>query len=121
MPWRKSPTNYFSQISQTHDGMRFGYDAIYQKVTSGTTGAAGDVFTQLGMYWQLHLAYDTGYEYQIYTSYDELFQSRFYARVDTYARNTAQAPAPGGVKLTLGGDANQNFMRLAAAACPEGP
>lgn len=108
--------NYFSQISQTHDGMRFGYDAIYQKVTSGTTGAAGDVFTQLGMYWQLHLAYDTGYEYQIYTSYDELFQSRFYARVDTYARNTAQAPAPGGVKLTLGGDANQNFMRLAAAA-----
>ena len=108
--------NYFSQISQTHDGMRFGYDAIYQKVTSGTTGAAGDVFTQLGMYWQLHLAYDTGYEYQIYTGYDELFQSRFYARVDTYARNTAQAPAPGGVKLTLGGDANQNFMRLAAAA-----
>ena len=108
--------NYFSQISQTHDGMRFGYDAIYQKVTSGTTGAAGDVFTPLGMYWQLHLAYDTGYEYQIYTSYDELFQSRFYARVDTYARNTAQAPAPGGVKLTLGGDANQNFMRLAAAA-----
>lgn len=108
--------NYFSQISQTHDGMRFGYDAIYQKVTSGTTGAAGDVFTQLGMYWQLHLAYDTGYEYQIYTSYDELFQSRFYARVDTYARNTAQAPAPGGVKLTLGGDANQNFMRLAVAA-----
>lgn len=108
--------NYFSQISQTHDGMRFGYDAIYQKVTSGTTGAAGDVFTQLGMYWQLHLAYDTGYEYQIYTSYDELFRSRFYARVDTYARNTAQAPAPGGVALTLDGDAHQNFMRLAAAA-----
>ena len=108
--------NYFAQISQTSDGMRFGYDAIYSKVTSGTTGAAGDVFTQLGMYWQLHLAYDKGYEYQIYDNYNDLLESRFYARVDTYARNTASAPAPEGVKLSLGGDANQNFMRLASAA-----
>lgn len=108
--------NYFAQISQTSDGMRFGYDAIYSKVTSGTTGAASDVFTQLGMYWQLHLAYDKGYEYQIYDNYNDLLESRFYARVDTYARNTASAPAPGGVKLSLGGDANQNFMRLASAA-----
>ena len=36
--------------------------------------------------------------------------------MDTYARNTAQAPAPGGVKLTLGASADQNFMRLASAA-----
>lgn len=108
--------NYFSQISQTMDGMRFGYNAIYSKVTSGTVGASSDVFTQLGMYWQLHLAYDQGYEYEIYNNYSDLFQSRFYARVDTYARNTAQAPAPGGVKLTLGGNAEQNFMRLASAA-----
>ena len=108
--------NYFSQISQTMDGMRFGYDAIYSKVTSGTIGQAGDVFTQLGMYWQLHLAYDLGYEYQIYDNYDELFRSRFYARVDSYSRNTSVAPAPAGVKLTLGSDAEQNFMRLASAA-----
>lgn len=108
--------NYFAQISQTSDGMRFGYDAIYSKVTSGITGAASDVFTQLGMYWQLHLAYDKGYEYQIYDNYNDLQESRFYARVDTYARNTASAPAPGGVELSLGGDANQNFMRLASAA-----
>ena len=108
--------NYFSQISQIHEGLRFGYDAIYEKVTSGTTGHAGDVFTQLGMYWQLHLAYDTGYEYELYDSYEELFQSRFYARVDTYSRTPAQAPAPHGVALTLSGDADQNFMRLASAA-----
>ena len=108
--------NYFSQISQAHEGVRFGYDAIYSKVTSGTTGHSSDVFTQLGLYWQLHLAYDKGYEYEIYSNYDELFASRFYARVDTYARNTAQAPAPGGVQLTLGRDADQNFMRLASAA-----
>lgn len=108
--------NYFSQISQAHEGVRFGYDAIYGKVTSGTTGHSSDVFTQLGLYWQLHLAYDKGYEYEIYDNYEELFASRFYARVDTYTRNTAQAPAPGGIKLTLGGDADQNFMRLASAA-----
>lgn len=108
--------NYFSQISQASEGVRFGYDAIYSKVTSGTTGPSSDVFTQLGMYWKLHLAYDKGYEYEIYDNYNGLFQSRFYARVDTYARNTAQAPAPGGVKLTLGASADQNFMRLASAA-----
>ena len=108
--------NYFSQISRIQEGVRFGYDAIYNKVTSGTLGAAGDVFTQLGLYWQLHLAYDTGYEYQIYDDYNTLWNSRFYARVDTYARTPAAAPAPQGVKLTLGGDANQNFIRLAGAA-----
>ena len=86
--------NYFSQISQIQEGVRFGYDAIYNKVTSGTLGAAGDVFTQLGLYWQLHLAYDTGYEYQIYDDYNTLWNSRFYARVDTYARTPAAAPAP---------------------------
>lgn len=108
--------NYFSQISQISEGVRFGYDAIYRKVTSGTLGAASDVFTQLGMYWQLHLAYDKGYEYEIYQDYQTLLDSRFFARVDTYARNTGAAPAPQGVKLTLGGDANQNFIRLASAA-----
>lgn len=108
--------NYFSQISQAREGVRFGYDAIYRKVTSGALGAADDVFTQLGMYWQLHLAYDRGYEYQIYDSYGQLFESRFFARVDTYARTPSAAPAPGGLQLSLGGDANQNLMRLASAA-----
>lgn len=108
--------NYFSQISQISEGVRFSYDAVYDKVTSGTVGAASDVFTQLAMYWQLHLAYDTGYEYEIYDDYQQLFQSRFFARVDTYARTPLTAPAPGGVTLKLGSDANQNFMRLAAAA-----
>ena len=108
--------NYFSQISQAAEGVRFGYEAVYDKVTSGTVGASSDVFTQLAMYWQLHLAYDTGYEYEIYDSYEQLISSRFFARVDTYARTPKAAPAPGGVALTLGGDANQNFMRLSAAA-----
>ena len=36
--------------------------------------------------------------------------------MDTYARTPSAAPAPGGLQLSLGGDANQNLMRLASAA-----
>lgn len=108
--------NYFSQISQASEGVRFDYADVYSKVSSGTTGYSDNVFTQLAMYWQLHLAYDTGYEYEIYDDYQQLLDSRFFARVDTYARTTSAAPAPGGVALTLGSDVDQNFMRLASAA-----
>ena len=34
------------------------WSAIYDKTSAGRPGAAGNVFVQLGMYWQLHLAYD---------------------------------------------------------------
>ena len=36
------------------------WPAIYAKTAAGRSGAASNVFVQLGMYWQLHLAYDTG-------------------------------------------------------------
>lgn len=107
--------NFFSQISQISEGVRFSYDDVYKKVTSGTKGHSDNVFTQLALYWQLHLAYDTSYEYEIYDNYKDLFNGRFFARVDTYARNPAAAP-DNGTALTLGGDADQNLMRLACAA-----
>lgn len=34
------------------------WQKIFDKVSVGRPGAAGNVFVQLGMYWQLHLAYD---------------------------------------------------------------
>ena len=34
------------------------WQGVYDKVSVGRPGAAGSVFVQLGMYWQLHLAYD---------------------------------------------------------------
>lgn len=111
--------NYFSQLSvakDTDDSVRFGWDAIYRKVTSGAKGASSDVFTQLAMYWQLHLAYDDGYNYKTYDTYSEQMQNLFFARVDAYARNTGKAPAPKGVALTLDSDTDNNLMRLAAAA-----
>lgn len=111
--------NYFAQLAQakdTNEGMRFDYNNIYAKVTSGTKGNSANIAPQLGMYWQLHLAYDNGYNYKTYSDYTEQLANLFYARVDTYARNTKAAPAPGGVALTLGSSTDQNLMRLSCAA-----
>lgn len=111
--------NYFSVLAQardTNDSVRFKYEDVYEKVTSNTLGRDKNVFTQLGMYWQLHLAYDRGYNYKTYDAYQEQFDNLFFARVDTYARNVARAPKPNGVALTLSGDRDQDFMRLATAA-----
>ncbi len=111
--------NYFAQLAQAKDtnaGMRFNYDNIYSKVTSGATGQSSNLATQLGMYWQLHLAYDNSYNYKIYENRSEQLANLFYARVDSYARTPSAAPAPGGISLTLGGGTDQNLMRLACAA-----
>ncbi|MDE5763419.1 MAG: M60 family metallopeptidase [Ruminococcus sp.] len=112
--------NYFSQLAQSQDknnGMRFQYENIYSKVTSGTKGDCSNIATQLGMYWQLHLAYDTNaLNFKTYEDYNEQLKNIFYARVDTYARNPKAAPAPNGIALEVNGDSNQNLMRLACAA-----
>ena len=112
--------NYFAVLAQaqdTNESVRFEYPKVYEKVTSGAKGSAGNVFTQLGMYWQLHLAYDKGFNFKTYSSYEEQLANLFFARVDTYARTPSSAPAPGGVALTLtGADTDQTLMRLCCAA-----
>lgn len=57
--------NIIALLAQTFDDQAHSrledsgkYEQIYDKVTSGTIGLPSDVFAQLGMYWQLHLAYD---------------------------------------------------------------
>ena len=62
--------NIYSMMIQTYDGDKNilpsrlensnKYEQIYNKVAQGYPGASNDVFVQLGMYWQLHLAYDDG-------------------------------------------------------------
>ncbi len=111
--------NYFAVLAQakdTNDSVRFQYRNVYDKVTSGTKGRATNVFTQLGMYWQLHLAYDNGYNFKTYADYNEQLDNLFFARVDTYARTASKAPKPGGVALNLGGGTDQSLMRLSCAA-----
>lgn len=111
--------NYYAQLAQAKDtnaGMRFDYNNIYSKVTSGTKGNSSNGATQLGLYWQLHLAYDKGLNYKTYSDYTQQLANLFYARVDTYSRNPKSAPAPDGITLTLGNNTDQNLMRLACAA-----
>ena len=112
--------NYFAVLAQAKDNngsVRFQYKNVYDKVTSGAKGAASNVFTQLGMYWQLHLAYDRGYNYKTYADHKEQLAGLFFARVDSYSRTPANAPSPGGVPLNLSGaDKEQALMRLACAA-----
>lgn len=104
--------NYFAQLLTGKQ--RFTYANVYDKVTSGSIGRASNVFTQLALYWQLHLAFDNQTDDRhIYDTYEEQFQNLFFARVDTYSRNPGKAPQPG---LTLNGGSEQNLMRLACAA-----
>ncbi|MDE6833849.1 MAG: M60 family metallopeptidase, partial [Ruminococcus sp.] len=97
--------NYFSQLAQAQDknaGSRINYNNIYKKVTSNTKGQA-DQGTQLGMYWQLHLAYDKDFNFKTYDNNEKILKNLFYARMDTYSRNPSKAHAPYGKALTLSG------------------
>lgn len=104
--------NYFSQLLTGTE--RYTWENVYKKVTSGAIGRASNVFTQLALYWQLHLAFDNEKnDHRIYDNYEEQFNNLFFARVDTYSRNPDKAPQSG---LTLGGGVDQNIMRLSCAA-----
>ncbi|MDE5792527.1 MAG: M60 family metallopeptidase, partial [Oscillospiraceae bacterium] len=113
--------NYYSQLStakDTNESVRPSYNEIFKKVTSGTKGDSTNLATQLGIYWQLHLAYDKGLNYKTYDNYEEQLENLFYARMDTYARTPSKAPQAeeNGVALTLDGGTDQVLMRLACAA-----
>ncbi len=112
--------NYFAVLAQadgTNESVRFSYEDVYNKVTSGAVGYPSNVFTQLGMYWQLHLAYDSDYAQKTYGTYEEIYNNLLFARADTYARNPeAFNTAERAVALTLSGDTDQNLMRLVSAA-----
>ena len=107
--------NYFSMLAQAKESnktARIKYNDVYKHVTSGKIGKASDVFTQLAMYWQLHMFYDNYYNYKTFDTYEEQFNNLFFARVDSYVRNPKSAPNG----LVLNSDSDNNFIRLACAA-----
>lgn len=80
--YAETTNNIHSLFSQTYDGdknigtsrLEGGiYDSVYQKVSLSTPGKANNVFVQLAMYWQLHLAYDD--DTQPYDFYNRLYQT----------------------------------------------
>lgn len=115
--------NYFAVLAQAgqsddpNEDVRFSYDKAYAKATSGTKGKASDVFTQLAMYWQLHLAYDLdGGNYKTYDTYDEQYKNLFWARADSIVRDKSKAPNAKENPINLDTDRDNKLMRLAVAA-----
>lgn len=49
------------------------YEKIYEKVTSNTISLPSDVFTTLGMFWQLHLAYEDNHTYEMLWNNDTYY------------------------------------------------
>ncbi|MDE6181952.1 MAG: M60 family metallopeptidase, partial [Eubacteriales bacterium] len=75
--------NIYSLMLQTYDGKANTlpsrletsnvYQKIFNKVSVGNEGIPNDVFVHLGMYWQLHLAYDN--EDNPFNFYNELHKA----------------------------------------------
>ena len=112
----------FEKTRDTADTSRIPYSEVYQHVTSGTTGKPANVFAQLGMYWQLHLAYDQNYSHYDYyqTGYNQenyaiMWNNEFFARYYIMRRDWSLAPKPGGIAISEG-TVDQNIMRTAIAA-----
>ena len=60
----------------TEDGR---WETIFNKVAQGRPGSANNVFVQLGMYWQLHLAYDEANQpLAFYNAFFKLWKSGAY-------------------------------------------
>lgn len=116
--------NIWAQLTKTWDTAtttRVPYQSVYKHVTSNTVGKPSSVFAQLGMFWQLHLAYDENYTFYNYfkdgftaENHSNLLENEFYARFYTIRREFAKAPATS-IKLA-NGNTEQNIMRTACAA-----
>lgn len=120
--YAETTNNYYSQlggaVNETDEGLRWDYQNVYNRVTSGLKGASSGK-TGIAMYWQLHLAYDDGYNYKTYDSYKQQMENLVFARIDAYARNPQAAPKAeqNGFTFTLAGaDKDNALMRLACAA-----
>lgn len=112
----------FEKSWDTAETTRIPYEKVYKHVTSNTVGKPSSVFASLGMYWQLHLAYDkNGVHYDYYkddfsnAAYETMLQNEFFARYYAIRREWNRAPKPNGIGLTEG-TTEQNIMRTACAA-----
>ncbi len=87
--------NIYSILVQTYDGKegtlpsrleKSGkYKSVFTKVAQGYPGASNDVFTQLALYWQLHLAYDDADPLDFYNRFFKAWKAGTYtAGADSY-------------------------------------
>ncbi len=98
--------NILALITQTFDDedqSRFemfetAYEEIYDKVTSGSVGLASSGVVKLGMFWQLHLAYDNDNTYKMLelNTDNNLDNDTFYAKLYRVTREKGIAPNEAG-------------------------
>lgn len=121
LTYAETTNNVLALISQTFDDidasrieLSDGYKKVYDKVTSGSVGLASDGLTRLGMFWQLHLAYDNDYTYTMLdkNTDNDLSNDTFYAKLYRETRNKGTAPNEAGQDST----AQTFIMRSSDAA-----
>lgn len=105
-------TQTFNDISESRlEGS--GYKKVYDKVTSNSVGLASDGLARLGMFWQLHLAYDNDYTYKMLdlNTDNNLENDTFYAKLYRATRTNGAAESENGHDATA-----QTFIRRSSDA-----
>lgn len=127
--------NIYSLAIQAYDGGSMAlptrltnskiWDHVYEKTSAGRPGSAGNVFVQLGMYWQLHLAYDNGDQpLKFFNQFFKDWKSGEYRDGFTYDERVALIASKTANKnltafftrwgMTLGGEAKAIMEKLPA-------
>ncbi len=106
-------TQTFNDINESRLEGSGVYEKMYDKVTSNSVGLASNVFTRLGMFWQLHLAYDNDYTYNMLdiNADNNLENDTFYAKLYRATRINGVASSESGHDSTA-----QTFIMRASDA-----
>ena len=115
----ETTNNILALITQTFNDINesrlegSGYKKVYDKVTSNSVGLASDGLARLGMFWQLHLAYDNDYTYNMLdiNADNNLENDTFYAKLYRATRINGVASSESGYDSTA-----QTFIMRASDA-----
>ncbi|MBD7915937.1 hypothetical protein H9660_12350 [Clostridium sp. Sa3CUN1] len=139
LTYTETTNNILALITQTFNDVNesrlesFGaYEKMYDKVTSNSVGLASDILTRLGMFWQLHLAYDNDYTYKMLdlNSDNSLENDTFFAKLYRATRTNGIAVLESGQDRTaqtfimrasdaVGKDLREFFEKWGLVASPE--
>ena len=119
LTYAETTNNILALITQTFNDINEsrlegpGYKKVYDKVTSNSVGLASDGLARLGMFWQLHLAYDNDYTYNMLdiNADNNLENDTFYAKLYRATRINGVASSESGYDSTA-----QTFIMRASDA-----
>lgn len=100
--------NIYSMIAANWDGQdgsglttsRVPYQDVFDKVSVGAPGIPNNVFLQLGMYWQLHLAYSDENILEYFTAFNKAYKNGEFSNFSGYERTAIIASKISGKNLT---------------------